>query len=333
MNKFLLTLSILTTTYAVLHTATSVAAQSTGLAISPPVIEILLAPNKKIVHAFQLTNQGGSSEFVANLHTLIPSGSNGHSIVNPTPLDPTTIPLIVSLANADRELGEPFHLDSGDSTQLVLEIEGANTDITIDSYLALVIQPTLNQTTNGTPPTAGPSSSSTTPAISALILTTLSPDGVIPINLTLEGFDLPLVHDSSLPLNIPGELTNNSDIMLRPHATLTISPASPTGGSPRQSRSDEIKLDPNLVLAHSSRTLTTDSQPIIYHPKWYYIGPHQFTINVTTEGGSQITSVTKTIWLLPLRALIILTLLAIFTIYLLLSARKRSHSTKVDSNK
>ncbi len=294
------------------YAVTPVVAQSASLAISPPVIEILLAPNKKIVHAFKLTNQGESSDFVANIHTLTPSDSNGHSIIDPTPLDPSTIPLTISLANADRELGQPFHLDSNDSTQLVLEIEGANTDITIDSYLALVITPIIP---SSQPPKADPPWADTLPSISALILTTLSPDGIIPINLKVTDFNIPSIHDSTTPLTISAKLTNSSNIMLRPQSTLIIS-------KPQQSNSDEITLDPNLILANSSRTLTVNSSPPIYHPKWYYIGPYEFTLKVTTEGNSQITSITKTVWLLPIRAIITLALLALFITYLLLLTKK-----------
>ena len=308
---FTLTL-ILLTAYCTLHTAKPVLAQNVGLAISPPVVEVLLAPNKNIVQSFQLTNQGESTQFVANIHTITPTDSDGHSIIDPTPIDPTTIPLVITLANADRELGTPFTLSAHDSTQLVLSIEGASTDVSQDVYFALVITPTLNQN----------SSSTSIPGISSLILLTLTPDGALPIKLRVDGFDLPILHDSALPLPVPATITNSSDIMIRPTGTLIIYKTN-------QNISEEITISPNLVLAHSSRTITTLSESLIYRPTWYSFGPHQFELTIHSPGGSQITQVTKTVWLLPIRALITTILIAITTTTLLLSAKRRS-GTNID---
>ena len=319
LQKRLTTIFFLIPIISLLSPPSLVKAQSAALSISPPVIEVLLAPNKKIVHAFQITNQGESSNFVANIHAVTPSGNAGHSTVSPAPIDESSIPLVISLANADRKLGEPFSVGSNESTQLVVEIEGANSDITLDSYLALVIK-------KATSPTQIENSSSSLPAISALILVTLSPDGIIPLNLTLAEFDPPLIHDSALPLVIDAKLTNSANVMLRPITTLQLD-------SPRHTRSDEIDLDQNLILADSSRTLTLDSGPVAYHPKWYYLGPYQFTIKVTTQGGSQITEVTKTIWLLPIRALITTILLALGITYLIIIVRKTKLSNSTSINK
>lgn len=319
-------LTFLLTLFSFLFIAVSPAtAQTAGLSITPPVVEILLAPNKKITQAFQLTNQGESSQFVANLHAVTPDGQGGHVTVDPTPLDPATIPLVAALANSDRKLGEPFSLASGESTQLILSLESAELDSNQDVYLALVISTASPSTTRH--------QSSSIPGISSLILVTLTPDGSLPLQVELEGFDLPLLHDSSSPLFIEALVKNLSPTMLRVGGTLTVA-------SPRNSNSESIKIYPNLALGLTSRTLQAwedppdpalnqtatgtppAAGPLVYQPRWYNLGPHRFTLTLTTLGGSQITKLEKVVWLLPLRAVLVTFLLALIIISLLIFARK-----------
>lgn len=296
-------------------------AQTTGLSISPPVVEILLAPNKNIIQSFELTNQGESGQFVANIHAVIPIDNEGHTTIDPTPLDLTTIPLIPTLANADKELGQPFTLPAGQSTQLVLKLESASTDTSSDTYLALVVSP------------ASPPSqifTQTNPALSALILITLSGDNLIPIDLTVDDFELPLLHDNLTPLEITATLHNSAPVMLRTEGSLEII-------SPRNSTTTTISLYPHLVLSGSNRLIqgkSDDNPPLPidlrYHPTLGNLGPYRFKLEIITLGGSQITSLEKTVWLLPLRATLILLLLAIAISILLISLRKRRHSQNPD---
>jgi len=296
------------------------AAQTSALTISPPVIEVLLAPNKKVVHAFEISNQGESSDFIANLHNFTPTDNIGHGTVSPTPLDPTSVPLILRLANSDRQLRVPFSLPSGASTQLVLEVESATFDLSVDSYLALVVSPKTNDVTPQN------STSQTIPGLASLILVTLTPDGNLPIKLNIEDFDLPLLHDNLTPLYLRPTLYNASPIMLRAGGSLEII-------SPRERTHFTLPLYPNLILKESKRIIQGSNQadpplptPLTWQPSLFNLGPYRIRLHITTVGGSQITEIEKTIWLLPIRAIIIVILIAVISIYLLLSLKKRPSS-------
>lgn len=323
----------LSTIYYLLSTATSAAAQSASLALTPPISEILLAPNKKIVQAFTLTNQGESGEFIINIHSVSPSDSYGHSTLSPTPIDPSKLPLTLTLNNSDLTLNEPFPLQAGMSKQLVLEIESATVDSTSDHYLALLASPYQAQTTQD--------SSLTQPGIASLIFVTLSPDGLLPINLEVKDFELPLIHDSSTPLTLAPTLVNNSPTMLRTTGSLLAS-------SPRNNLSEQINLYPSLTLAHSSRSLqalltrgecpnnlpdlidqsskssTCQLLPndLTLTPTLRWIGPYRLKLTINSIGGSQITTIEKVVWFLPLRLTLTITLLAIIAISLLIHTKK-----------
>lgn len=293
-------------------------AQSVGLSIDPPVVEILLAPNKKLIQAFEIKNQGEKGDFAVTLHAVTPEGTFGHVAIDRNPLDMTTIPLVVKLQNANLELGKPFTIDAGNSQQIVISIEGASTDETTDAYFAVVVQ-SMGSVAGDITSSAG---------ISGLVLTTLTPSGSIPVNMTIENFNPPLIHDSSTPLVFRPELKNNSTSMLRPEGKLEII-------SPRGNHNSEIKLFPNLVLKNSSRTLVgatgepPQGIPLTWRPSLANIGPYTFRLTVTTPGGTKIQAIEGTVWLFPIRKLVGLLAVIILgtTIY---SMRSRKNDSAKD---
>lgn len=298
-------------------------AQSVGLSITPPVIEILIQPNKSIIQSFNIQNQGETAYITAQIHQITPTDEFGHSTILPIPLNPTTIPLSLTLENADRTLGVPFQLRSGESTQLVLRLESASITGTQDIYLALVLK---HQTT------PQPEYIQSSPSISALILTTITADGNIPIDLDIGAFDPPRIHDSWLPLKIPAEIINNSDIMLRPEGKLKIT-------NLRGHTVLEQPLFPSLVLGNSKRSIllttkedldnpanTPESFPLSWTPSFWDIGPHTISITINSRSGELLVEKTRTIWILPIQALIYIGVLAIMLS--LIITRKRTAQNK-----
>ena len=301
-----------------------VRAQSVSLSVSPPVVEILLAPNKKVSQTFTFTTQGENVIVSPEIHLVKPDGSTGHVIIDPSPIDPSTIPLTITSSPAllsplctssavapekclqiRSNLGDPSL--TSQSIPITLTFEAASSDISQDVYLALVIKVTsadlpLNK------------QSVTTPAISALILTTITPDGILPINLEIKDFTLPLIHDSWLPFIPKPTITNNSSIMMRPEGTYEIiSPTSKTILS--------LPIYPNLILGNSSRSILgshtrcegsphtgcvdLDSTPLAWTPKWSHIGPYRIRLIITSQGGTKISEIEKVVWILPLRLIFI----------------------------
>ena len=287
-----------------------VKAQEVSLAVSPPVVEILLAPNKKVSQAFTLKTQGENLAITPELHLATPSDSDGHMMIDPKPLNPNSLPLTAIITSPT--------IHDLQSTIYNITFEAANTDVSQDVYLALVFRASPPSTiydlrSTITSPLAR-QSLGVGGAISSLILITITPAGVIPIDLSLKNWDLPFFHDSYLPLTLTPELTNNTSVMIRPQGDFTV--ISPTGKT-----IFSLPLYPNLVLGHSSRNIQ-----LSYSPSWHDLGPYRLRLTLTTEGGTQITQGEKVIWIIPLRLILIICVLII----LILGLTQRKKNTTLD---
>lgn len=271
-------------------------AQSVELSINPPVVEALIAPNKKFSQIFHFKTSQAGVVVIPELHLVKPDGIDGHSVIDPNPVEPSKIPLVVT---STPSFGSRVNLAGNDAT-FTLTFEAASSDLSQDVYLALVLRVE--------PVNIFEKSSVTSPAISALILTTITADGTYPISLEIQNFEPSLFHDSWLPLNIAPLLQNSSPFMIRPKGKYEV--ISPTGKTIYTT-----DLYPNLILGKSSRSLQSmvDDMPknLSWQPKWSNIGPHKLKLTIETQGGTKISQVEKLVWIVPLRLLIILVLLII----------------------
>ncbi|MFH2085861.1 MAG: hypothetical protein ABII21_03710 [bacterium] len=288
---------------------TPIHAQSVSLSVSPPVIEMIIAPGKSVTQSFTLDTQGEEVSITPTLHKAIPVDSMGHVLVDPKPLDLKTLPLAIKI--------------SGPDTSPTLTFTAENTDKAADVYLALVFE--------ATSPTPLNKSTTTTPAISALILATVNPTGVIPINLEIKDFSPPLIHDSWDPLIMIPTLTNSTSIMIRPIGSYEI--INPWGKSVFS-----LPLYPNLILGNSDRKILgshtrcegsphtgcVDLAPIslTWSPTWKNIGPYRLHLTLTTQGGTKITDIEKVVWIFPIKITIYLVIIFIFIAIKLLRRRR-----------
>ncbi len=305
MKKYLCHLSLIAF-YSLSFLAKPIMADSTVLSITPPVVEVMIAPNKKFSQTFNLEYSGNNLSFIPEIHTVKPLDQNGHALINPEPLNPSTIPLIVT---SNHEFGKTI-VPSGTTIPITLTFEAASTDIVEDVYLALVVQ-AATQNNEST-------SSAATPAISALILVTINPNGVMPINLDIEKFESPTLHDSRLPLTITPEFVNKIPIMIRPTGRYEV--ISPSGKIVFT-----LPLYPNLLLGDSNRAIlgqvkegdkATPAVPLTWNPSWKNIGPHRLHLTIETQGGTKITDIEKVVWVLPIRLLLTIILILLLIIFI-----------------
>ena len=299
-------------------------AQSVNLSISPPVVEILIAPNKKVSQTFNLQFEGDSLTVIPEIHAVKPMDTSGHVTVDPNPIKPADIPLTITSIN--HVLGVPFTVQ-GNTVPITLSFEAASSDTSQDVYLALVLKAVPAEITD--------TSSVTTPAISALILATITPDGILPINLEVGDFSLPIIHDSWDPITITPTLVNHNPIMIRPLGTYeVISPGGKTILS--------IPLYPNLILGNASRVIegshgstSTNTSPLplplSWSPTWYNIGPYRVHLTITSQGGTKLTDIEKVVWVLPIR-IILGTIFFILITILLLYKKTISPKQQIDSD-
>ena len=153
---------------------------------------------------------------------------------------------------------------------------------------------------------------------------TLNPTDSPPVELKLEDYPLPSIHDSWTPLTISPTLKNATDIMIRPQGQYEV--ISPSGKTVFSS-----PLYPNLILGNSSRTILLKPKdenlspiPPTWSPKWSNLGPHHLRLTITSEGGNQLAQLDKVVWILPLRfTLITIVLLALLTSFVLTRLKTR----------
>lgn len=293
-------------------------AQSIGLSITPPVIEITLKPNTNLIQAINIKNLGEDTIVTPNLANIKPIGSRGQVIIDIGSLDLQATGLSISIQNSDRKLGLPFTIKKGESTQIVLKIESASTNDPIDSYLALVL--------SANPPTITTTDSLTTPSISTLILTSILPSNIVPIDLELSQFNTPKIQEAFSPLTLSPIVKNNTGTMIRPVGKIEI-----------LDRFDQVihtqELYPHLILGNHSRTLqiTTGSDPSVsktfsWTPRFHF-GPHKLKLTLTTLSGTIILEESRSLWILPLQGLVYLIVAIILALTLITHYKRKSTST------
>jgi hypothetical protein len=276
----------------------------TGLNISPPTLELMLAPNKSVIQNITLTGVGQSSEYQVSLHRLIPVGEDGGSTIDLTPIDPSSIPYVITLDNQALPQTSPLSFAPGETKTVTLKINSASTDISSTDALAIGFTPVDS------------SSFAAQPIIALPLLLTLTPDGILDIDLELLGFELPIVVDSLQSFALAPKLKNNSAFMHRPKGQLSVGETSYT-------------ISPELILGDSTRRLRFDtdgrtSPTISFEPDITRFGPHKITLVIETAGDKVIIENTRIVWFLPLRllAITILVLTTIIGLYLRLRLKK-----------
>lgn len=292
-------------------------AQTTTLSITPPVVEILLAPDKKLIQNFTFKAEGDNLLVIPEIHLAKPQGTRGHIQIDPNPYTPSDIPLTIT---SSHPLGKPTLLKNHE-LNISLTLESASVDIAQDIYLVLLLKIAPSNDLR--------SSSETLPGIGALIFTTINPSGVTPIDLSVEDFTPPLFHDSYLPLFISPTLKNNVPIMIRPSGFYEV--LSSSGNT-----IFSLPLYPNLVLGKSSRSLESKikDQPssLTWSPSWKNIGPYRLRLTITTEGGTKIIETEKPIWILPIRGIILAFLIILIIIIVFIRSRRSLNQKWLDND-
>ncbi|KKU44481.1 MAG: hypothetical protein UX62_C0061G0006 [Microgenomates group bacterium GW2011_GWA2_46_7] len=219
--------------------------------------------------------------------------------IDPTPLSPAGLPITIKI--------------TGPNTTPTLTFEAASTDAPQDIYLALVFKATPTQS-----PLAR-QSLGVGGAISSLILVTITPTGLLPVDLEIKDFSPPTIHDSWLPLALTPSLSNNTPTMVRPEGLYEV--ISPVGKVVFT-----LPLYPHLILGSSYRLLKSSvsnlPSDLTWKPHWSNLGPYRLRLTINTQGGTKLSEIEKVVWILPLRFLIFTTLLVLFSLIILLKLKK-----------
>jgi hypothetical protein len=148
----------------------------------------------------------------------------------------------------------------------------------------------------------------------------------MPINLDIEKFTAPTVHDSRLPLTITPELVNKIPIMIRPTGKYEV--ISPSGKT-----IFTLPLYPNLLLGDSNRAILGQIKdgdkvapplPLTWNPSLTSVGPYRLHLTIETQGGTKITDIEKVVWVLPIRLLLTSLLILILIVFLAWKNKSKS---------
>src|SRR4030042_809479 len=128
-----------------------VRAQSLGLSLYPPLLEVMIKPGKTITQTYQITNQSDSDlVMTSKILAFEPADELGNIQLKTDSLSP--ISDWFSFQNADLNLGDSFVLKVKEEQQVVLRIKVPEKALEDDYYLTLLFESlpelTLNQSSS-----------------------------------------------------------------------------------------------------------------------------------------------------------------------------------------
>ncbi|MGB9707455.1 MAG: hypothetical protein ACPL1D_01750 [Microgenomates group bacterium] len=155
-------------------------AQSISLSISPPLIEVVIKPQKSIMVAYNLQNNGDPVIAQVKVVSFEPKDNFGNIKLK----DELEGPIRFSLDNADLQLNQPFFLKTKDKQQLLLRIRAPEGAPEGDYYYTLLVE------TQPPPGFEGKTSNRVKATIGSNILITVTNSGKIEVKSKIVLFDV-----------------------------------------------------------------------------------------------------------------------------------------------
>jgi hypothetical protein len=217
--------SLFTVTYCLLPQKVS-AQSAISLSITPPIVEVMIAPGKDIKQTFTISNDGGNTLISPKVVYFTPSDTAGNVDL--------TEDLAPDWIKYDKT---PFNLNSGQKHDFKISIEPPADAEEIDHFLTLIFE-------NDVPTDVlGQTSTLFTSQIGSNILLTISKDGNPKKSAQIVEFSAPKIIDSSFgKINYNLILKNNGNSFWKPNGKIIID--------------DELlKIAPQNILSGYSRKL------------------------------------------------------------------------------
>jgi hypothetical protein len=155
-------------------------AQQVSLSISPPLLEIVIKPQKSIMIAYNLQNNGDPVIAKAKVVSFEPKDNYGNVKLK----NELEGPIRFSLDNADLQLNQPFFLKTKDRQQLLLRIRAPEGAPEGDYYYTLLIE------TEPPPGFEGKTSNRVKATIGSNILITVTDSGKVEVKGKIAIFDV-----------------------------------------------------------------------------------------------------------------------------------------------
>lgn len=276
-------------------------AQQVSLSISPPLLEVIIKPDKSIMIAYKIGNHGDPVYLNARLVNFEPRDNLGNIKLK----NDLTGPIRFSLDNADRELERPFFLKTGESQQLLLRIRAPEGAPEGDYYYTLLAE-TL-------PPTSidGIVTSRAKTTIGSNILITVTESGVVEVkprvvlfdflsNLNIFGQKL-RIFDSFDNVPLVFIVENKGKNMIKPEGKINL-----TGNFGEKQQFDVV---PKNILSDSQRLIeatpsaqtTFNNKPVSLLLSGFFIGYYRLSTQLTFGENSPTIFASNNFFAFPFR--------------------------------
>ncbi len=288
-------------------------AQSLSLSIHPPILEVMIKPDKSITQLYKLINTGESVIITPKLFELGYSGikENADFIREKW----------ISIISNDIDFDKPFLLGSGKEADFLLKISPSASVNEQDYYRALVFSTSPNLPSDTTV-------SLFSQNLATPVLISVTSTGVLNKAAQIIKFELPNILDSFDPLVANIDIKNTGKTYFRPAGNLTLT--GPVGRG-------TYDLIPSALLSEETKQLLTELQPpvqgnskTLYLPG-FFIGKYQLELNFSLDESSTRVKEVKTFYALPWKVGLVIIILTF--IFLNIRKPKKPSNNNQEANK
>jgi len=292
---FITTASFLLFTFYFLLFAISANAQSLSLAISPPLLEVMIQPGKSITQVYKLSNPGEIDlAMTSKILPFSPQGEKGEITLDNRPNNTLTNQYLTwfSFQNANLALGDKFLLKAGGEQEVVLKLKVPG-NAPEDDYYATLLFETLPS------PFSDQSGAQAQAKIGTNLLLTVSRDGQPPRKAEIIEFKVPKIIDSFDRPHFLLRLKNTGRSFLKPMGIITV-----TGWFEQKYI---LELLPENILVDSLRQIQCQSednpQPCRINSK-FLLGRYQVKAEFGLDQLSEDYLAEATFFALPIKLIL-----------------------------
>ncbi len=277
---------------SVVFLAGNVSAQSLSLSISPPLLEVMIKPNKTITQVYKLINTGDSVIITPKLYELGFFGISEDSKFSREKW--------ISIVSNDIDFDKPFILGAGKEADFLLKIGPPATAVEQDYYRALVFSTTPNIPSDSTV-------SMFSQNLASPLLITVTKSGIFAKAAQVINFKMPKILDSFDPLRADIDIKNTGSTYFRPVGNLTLT--GPIGHG-------TYDLIPSAILSGQTKKLLTADNPsqnlkdkTLILPG-FYVGKYKLELNFTLDEGTGAIKDVRTFYAIPWKIGLVIFILA-----------------------
>ena len=276
-------------------------AQSLGLSISPPIVEITIIPGKEITQTFTISNDGEDGMASIYIVPFRAQGEKGVVVLDENNIITDTSPYAswFKISSPVSSSGQNFYLGGGQSKNVDIQITPPKNAEEKDYYFTL-----LYELTNDVPGGIAPVGPTNKARIGANMLISVSKEETPETSFSIVEFSAPKIVDSLGKINFNVRIRNNGSYFLKPSGKIVIEPI--TGSS------ETLDLAPLNIVSNSIRNIPCiEGEGIIscQSNNKVLIGIYKATLKIKTDNQENYQEKTATTIAFPFSILLAVVLI------------------------